>query len=438
MSKAFRFPSDPARSTVLVSGLRTPFLRAGTNFSRLSAADLSVHVLRELISRNDLAPSQVDELIFGCVAPGTKEMNVARVAALRAGLPTGMPAYTVSRNCASGLQSIEEASRRIAAGEGDCYLVGGSESMSSYPLQFNERFKAWITRFMRTRSRWKKFWAVLHFRPSFLVPRVALLEGLTDPVCGLLMGLTAENLVNEFGISRRDQDLYALESHQRALQGRQQGFFEEEVMSVFAGPAAEECKLDNGPRKGLSLEALQRLHPYFDRREGTVTVGNACPVSDGAVALLLMSEERAKAEGRSTLGRLVASSVAGLDPSRMGLGPAHAIPPALAAAGLQHEDIDRWEVNEAFAAQVLACQAALDSKRFCVKELGLSAAFGRLDPARLNTRGGAVALGHPVGATGARIVLTLLRQLEADGQQRGVASLCVGGGQGAAQVWEAA
>ena len=438
MSKSFRYPTTPSRRPVLVQGLRTPFVRAGTALKEATAADLGVFAVQELLARAELPMEDIDELIFGCVGQASGEANVARVIALRAGLPVSTPAYSVHRNCASGLQAIEDGARRIASGEGSIYVVGGTESMSSYPLLFGKRMTELFARLARSGSFFKKLAALASFRPSFLVPRISLMEGLTDPTCGLIMGKTAEKLALDFGISREEQDTFALESHQKAERAWEESKYDAEVFTVFGPPEGKATDKDNGPRPGQSMQALARLRPYFDRTEGTVTVGNSCPITDGAVALLMMSEEQAIVRGMKIMGRLISSSVAGLDPSRMGLGPAYAAPAAIEAAGMTSKDMDLWEMNEAFAAQVIACQRALDSREFCQRELGLSDAFGAPDPAELNPRGGAVALGHPVGATGARLVLGLLRQLEERGGGMGIATLCVGGGQGAAQVWEAA
>ncbi|MEZ5990131.1 MAG: thiolase family protein [Planctomycetota bacterium] len=434
MSKSF--VPDPSRRPVLVAGLRTPFTRAGTDLRRLSAADLGVHVVRELLARADVRPDEVDELIFGCVGQSAKEANTSRVIALRAGLPEAMPAYTVHRNCASGMQAIEEGARRIVAGEGSVYVVGGTESMSGYPLLCSDAYTAFLGRLQKAKGLAARLRTMLAFRPGFLAPRVSLLEGLTDPTCGMIMGLTAERLADDWAITRREQDLFALASHQKAVEAVQRGETDGELAPVY--DRGDATVADNGPREGQSLEALARLRPYFDRREGTVTVGNACPITDGAVALLLMSEDAATARGLAPLARLRSSSAVGLDPSRMGLGPALAAPKAIHDAGLQAGDVDLWEINEAFAAQVIACLRALDSARFGRERLGLPGAFGAPAPERLNVGGGAVALGHPVGATGARLVLTLCRRLRAQGGGAGVATLCVGGGQGFAQVWEAA
>lgn len=439
MSKAFAYSRTEAeRRPVVVAGVRTPWIKAGTEFAKLCAADLGVLAVREVLARAELPPEDVDEVVFGCVGPQAKEANIARVIALRAGLPQSTPAFSVHRNCASGFQAVEDAARRIVAGEGSIYIAGGTESMSSYPLLFGPRMTALFERLARSRSTGKKLRALLGFRPSMLKPRISLLEGLTDPVCGMIMGLTAERLANEFGITRGEQDAFALASHRKACAAQEQGAFADEVFEVFVPPVGHAVAQDNGPRSGQTLEALQKLRPYFDRREGSVTVGNACPVTDGAAALVVMSEAAAQARGYEPLGRLLSSSVAGLDPGAMGLGPAHAAPLAIQAAARRREDLDVWEVNEAFSAQVIACMKALDSDTFCRRELGLSGAFGAPEEARLNPCGGAVALGHPVGATGARLVLTLLRQLKAKGGGLGIATACVGGGQGAAQVWEAA
>ncbi len=438
MTKTLRYNSEPAdRRPVVVAGVRTPWTKAGTEFARLSSADLGVHAVREALARAAIAPNDVDELIFGCVGPQAKEANVARVIALRAGLPDQMPAFTVHRNCASGFQAIEEAARRIALGEGSVYVVGGAESMSAYPLIFGKRMTAFFERMMKSRSAWRKLRTLLSFRPSMLAPRIAVLEGLTDPTCGMIMGLTAEKLANEFAISRSEQDRFALESHQKAVSAWNEGAFADEVTDVFL-PAGRSVGTDNGPREKQSIEALGKLRPYFDRREGSVTVGNACPVTDGAAALIMMSAAEAERRGAKVLGRLVSSAVAGLDPTRMGLGPAYAMPAALDCAGVARDDVAVWEINEAFSAQVLACLKALESRAFCERELGRSEAFGAIDPSKLNPLGGAVALGHPVGATGARLVLTTLLQLGRQGGGHGIASACVGGGQGAAQLWETA
>jgi len=269
-----------------------------------------------------------------------------------------------------------------------------------------------------------------------LAPRIALAEGLTDLVCGLNMGQTAEVLAREFRIPREQQDAYALQSHQRAVAARER--LREEIVPVFTAPKYEAVRDDVGPREGQTIEALAKLRPYFDRRNGTVTVGNACQVTDGAVALLIGDEATAQAWPSAPLGRIRSFAFAGLAPSRMGLGPVFAAAKALERAGLALADVDLFEINEAFAAQVLACLAAAKSDAFARDELGRDRALGEFPIDRLNVNGGAIALGHPVGASGARLLLTLLHEMRRRGVRRGLASLCVGGGQGAAFVLERA
>ncbi|MAE77693.1 MAG: acetyl-CoA C-acyltransferase [Planctomycetes bacterium] len=437
MTTSLRFPDAPEQRPVIVAGARTPWIKSGTAFKKSSAADLGVQVVREVLARAELHSADVDEVVLGCVGPLAKEANIARVVALRAGIPAETPAFTVQRNCASGFQAIEDAARRIVTGEGSVYVVGGTECMSSYPLMFGDRMTALFERMFKSRSFMQRVKTLLSFRLSMLKPRIALVEGLTDPTCGMIMGLTAEKLANEWGISRDEQDRFALESHRRASRAWEAGAFADEVLDVFLAPDGTAVSADNGPRKDQSLEQLGKLRPFFDRHEGTVTVGNACPVTDGAVALLMMSEAEAKRRGLAIRGKLVSSAVVGLDPSIMGLGPALAAPAALRAAGCTSKDVDLWEINEAFAAQAIACQKALDSNDFGRNQLGLDGAFGAPDPAKLNRRGGAIALGHPIGATGARLVLTAIDQLRESGGLS-VTTACVGGGQGAAQVWEVA
>jgi len=313
-------------------------------------------------------------------------------------------------------------------------LAGGMESMSRIPLLFPFEYGEWLEGLTRAKSLPARLAAAAHFRPGLLAPRVALAEALTDPVCGLNMGETAEVLAREFRVTRERQDEFALASHQKAIAARER--LREEIVPVFPPPGYEMLRDDAGPRESQSLEALAKLKPYFDRRGGTVTVGNACPVTDGAVALLVADEATARAWPVPPLGRLRAYAFAGLAPRRMGLGPVFAAARALDQAGLALEDIELFEINEAFAAQVLACVEAARSAAFARDELGRDRALGEIPLERLNVNGGAIALGHPVGASGARLLLTLLLEMRRRGAKRGLASLCVGGGQGAAFVLE--
>jgi acetyl-CoA acetyltransferase family protein len=430
---------DPQTTLAIVAGWRTPFAKAGTELRGAAAADLAVHVFREVLDRTGIDPALIDEVILGCGGADAREANVARVAALRAGVPQAVPAATVQRNCASGTEALALADLRLRAGAGTVFLVGGTESMSSYPLIMGPALTRLFERLTKARTLRSRMAAIATFRPSFLKPRVAITEGLTDPVSGLIMGMTAENLVRAFGISREEQDRYALRSHQLAAKARSSGRFGHEIAALAPPPDYRSMlQRDNGIREDQSLEALARLKPVFDRREGSVTVGNACQITDGAAALLVMSQARARQLGFEPMALVRSHAAVGLDPAVMGLGPVHATPAALRSAGLAFENIDLFEINEAFAAQVLACQRAFASDAYCRDVLGLDHAIGELPLDRLNVNGGAIALGHPIAASGARLVLTLAEELRLRGKRHGLASLCVGGGQGQAIVLEAA
>ncbi len=423
-----------SRSVVIVDGIRTPFAKAGGELQDVPVGDLGRSAVRELLQRTALDPETVDELILGCVGQPSRCANPARVVALRAGLPENLPAHTVARNCASGLEALTEATERICSGRAAVVIAAGAESMSRYPLLFPLSFGQKLAAFSRARNIGEKISAFGSFRLADLKPRIALLEGLSDPFSGELMGVTAERLAREFGIGREQQDRYALRSHQRAVESRE--FHAGEIASVAVPPALRRVvNEDIGPRDGQSMKALAKLKPYFDRKNGSVTVGNSCGITDGAVALLLMEEQKARSLGYTPLGKVLGHGWRGCDPLRMGLGPVHATPIALAEAGLNLSDISRIELNEAFACQVLACVEAFSSSLYC-QELGLSCPVGEVDETQLNVHGGAIALGHPVGATGARLVLTLLRELREQGGGLGLATLCIGGGQGGAMVVE--
>ena len=428
--------TDDGREVVILGGVRTPFAKAGTELRDLTAVDLGRAAAEEAMLRLAAPFTQVDEVVFGCVAQPADAANVARVIALRAGFPISTPAVTVCRNCASGMEAIARAYDRIRLAQADLILAGGAESMSNIPLLFPKSYTRKLVALARAGGPVRRAGALLRFRPRDIRPQIALEQGLTDPVCGLNMGETAENLARDFGITREEQDRYALESHRRAVAAAQKGILAEEIVPVFRPPDWKRVDADVGPRPGQSLEALAKLKPYFDRRFGTVTVGNACPVTDGACAVLLASASRARSLGIEPLARIRSYAMAGCPPDRMGLGPVFAAPKALDMAGRRIEDIDRIEINEAFAAQVLANMKAFASDEFARTQLGRSEAVGAIDPAKLNVHGGAIALGHPVGTSGARLVLTLALELRRQKLTRGLATLCVGGGQGAAMVIE--
>jgi acetyl-CoA C-acetyltransferase len=394
-----------ARDVVIVDGVRTPNGAFGGTLKEFTAQRLGEVAVRELLRRTNLKAADVEEAIFGCVGQASDAPNVARVIALLAGIPNQVPAHTVQRNCASGMQAIIGACQQIACGDRDIQIAGGVESMSAAP---------YVSRDLR----WGK-----RLRHSELVDTVW--EGLTDPVCGQIMGRTAENLVEEFGISRQDQDRFAIQSHQRAFRASREGRFKDELVTVMVAKKAygkelppEPFSQDEGINPALNEQLLSQ-HPTVFKEGGSVTPGNSCFNADGAACALVMSAEKAKALGYKPLATIRAYVVVGLEPERMGLGPALAVPAALKKAGLSLKDVQLIEINEAFAATFLACEKALNLNRDLV-----------------NVNGGAIALGHPVGQSGTRIVVTLLHEMKRRGLSVGLASLCVGGGQGAAMVFE--
>ncbi len=418
------------KNLVIVDGVRTPFCKAGTDLAGLAADELGRIAVNALLTKTGLDPKLVSEVIIGCVGQPHDSANLGRVIALRAGIPESVPAITVSRNCASGMESFTQAYEKMCAGRGEVFVVGGVESMSNYPFIYSDSAKARLTRLSRAKSFGHRVKALLSFRPSDFKPRIALQMGLSDPVCGLNMGETAEILAREGGITREAQDAFALESNHRAEAATEK--LAEEICPVYIGGKA--IVRDNGVRENQTLEALNKLRPVFDRQNGTVTAGNASQITDGAVALLVMSEDKAEELGLKPLGRLVGYAYAGCEPSRMGLGPVYAISRAEEETGLSLSSADLIEINEAFAVQVLAVMKASSSEKFARKVLGRAYPVGEISTDQLNVNGGGIALGHPVGATGARLVLTSLKELRRRGQQRALISLCVGGGQGAA-IW---
>ncbi|MFP6763498.1 MAG: thiolase family protein [Planctomycetaceae bacterium] len=421
---------------VIIRGVRTPFVRAGEEFRDTPAPELGRLAVQELLYRCDIPPSEVDELIAGNVASPVDSANVARVISLRAGIPQDRIAHTVNRNCASGLESITEAAARIECGAARCIVALGVDSMSNVPLLFRKRFVDKLLALSKAKSAGQKLARMLKFRPGDFAPLIGIQLGLTDPVTGLLMGETAEKLAREYGISREAQDTFALHSHQKACAAVQTGKLQGETMALYPGPGTLCVSSDIGPRENQSLDRLRKLRPYFDRRWGSVTVGNSCGITDGAVALLLMDAEYAAAQGLQPIGRIRAKEYAGCDPSRMGLGPVYATARALHRAGLTMDDMDLIELNEAFAAQVLACQRAFENPPEDCGDVDAMRRLGPIDETRLNVNGGAIAIGHPVGATGGRLILTLLEELKRRDRQFGLATLCIGGGQGGAVIVE--
>ncbi len=430
---------DDGPDIVLAAGLRSPWVRAGSAFRYEDAGHLGARVARELIARSGIDPAEIDEVIAGCVGPPHDQANIGRVIALRAGVPQAVPARTVARNCASGIEAVTSAVANIRAGFGTTYLTLGVEVMSAYPLIMGHRLTGFFERLMKARSLGARLKGIASFRPSMLKPRVALLEGLTDPVSGLIMGKTAELVARDFGLTREQCDGFALRSHERALAAQERGRFQAEILPHLpqrARKSAGAVDADDGPRSDQSMERLGRLKPYFDKPDGVVTVGNACGITDGAAALLVTTAERCAELGLKPMARLRSFAWSGCDPARMGLGPVYSSALALDAAGCRLDDIGTVEINEAFAAQVLGCARAFESASWAERHLNRSHAVGELDLARTNVNGGAIALGHPVGATGARLLLTAAHELEVGDHELALATLCIGGGQGGAVVLE--
>jgi acetyl-CoA acyltransferase len=440
------------RDVVLVEGVRTPFAKAGTKLKDVHPAELGRVAVHELIERSNLDVNIVDEVIMGNTGTPSDAVNIARVIALRAGIPLKVPAVSVHRNCASALESITTGYERIKSGTCDVVISGGSENMSQMPLIMSRPFVKAFEQLSGAKSPVQQIGALMGllkadlkqvvelattspFAATAYKPRVAIVEGLTDPFVGINMGMTAEVLAKEWNLSREEQDAFALVSHQKATAGRAR--LAEEITPVFLPPAYKEyVKEDIGPRAEQTIEALAKMKPFFDKKYGTITVANACPITDGAGAVLLMSRAKAKELGAKPIASIKSYAFAGLEPERMGLGPAYATPIALKRAGLTLKDMGLIELNEAFAAQVLACVKAMASEKFAKEKLGLDKKVGDVDMNTLNVNGGAIALGHPVGATGTRLVITLMREMQRRNVQFGLATLCIGGGQGGAVILE--
>ena len=425
------------RDVVVVEGVRTPFVKVGTLLRHVTAVELGRVVVREVVERAEIDPAALDEVIVGNIASPADAANIGRVVSLLAKVPLHVPAFTVGRNCASGLEAVVDAAYRIRSGDADLVIAAAVESMSRIPLLFRDDAQDLWTDLARARSPVAKAQTLLRFRPRHFRPVVALELGLKDPVSGLNMGQTAEVLAKEFQITREEQDSLSLRSHQRAAAAWAQGRMEGEVVPVPIPPRyAKAADRDNGIRENQTSEVLAKLPPIFDRKFGTVTAGNSSQITDGAAALLLASRIRARELGLRVMGTVRSWGFAGCDPARMGLGPVLASPIALRrAGGVSMDRMDLVEINEAFAAQVLACFRAFGSRSLFQETLG-TAPVGAPDPERVNVNGGAIALGHPVGATGARLVLTILREMDRRDASLGLVTLCVGGGQGGALVLE--
>lgn len=421
------------REIVVVAGVRTPMGKAGGDFDGLTAVDLGMQAVRELLASAPVSKEQLDAVIIGNVIQPTDATNISRVISLMAGVPRAVPAHTVHRNCASGMQAITDAAEKIQSGRAEVVLAGGVESMTHAPFLLSDSLRRAFVDMHKSRSWQERLQRISPFLKASWMPRPALLEGLTDPTVQLNMGQTAELLAREFSISRKEQDEFSLRSHQLADQAWQEGWYSDEVMHLFPPPAYAAVHRDEGIRANQSIEALAKLKPVFERPLGSVTAGNSSQITDGAAMLLLTHRAKAQAEGWPILGYLYDWAYTGCDPARMGLGPVYASHRLLSSYGMHMSEMARVEINEAFAAQVLAVLKAMESDHFATKHLGIDKAMGAPALDRLNVHGGAIALGHPVGMSGARLVLTLLRQLKRDtGGGFGLATLCIGGGQGGA------
>jgi len=419
----------------IVDGARTPFLKSKNKPGPFAASDLATDAGRELLLRMPFAPPDLDEVILGCAAPSPDEVNIGRVAALRMGCGHKVPGWTVMRNCASGMQALDSAINNIRAGRSNLVLAGGVDALSRAPLLYSDAMVMWLSSWYAAKSVGQRAALLARFRPGYLAPVIGLMKGLTDPIVGLLMGQTAENLAFRFDITRREMDEFSARSHERVLAAQKAGYFAREIVPLYDKKGTLYAE-DDGVREDSTPENLAKLRPFFDKKYGNVTAGNSSQITDGGAWLVIASERAVEKFRLTPKGRIVDSQWAALDPAQMGLGPVHAATPLLTRHRLGLNDLDAWEINEAFAAQVIACERAWASDEFCRTELGLPGALGVLDESKLNVDGGAIAIGHPVGASGARIVLHVLNVLERTGGKRGIAAICIGGGQGGAMLVE--
>ncbi|GGM08613.1 acetyl-CoA acetyltransferase [Pseudooceanicola nanhaiensis] len=426
-----------SRPVYLVDGARTPFLKARGKPGPFTPVDLAVQCGRPLLMRQPFERTAFDLVILGCVNVIQDEMNPARVAALRLGMGDKQVAFTVQINCGSGMQSIDTAFRYIRDGSHEMILAGGAEALSQAPLVYRQEAVEWFGGMARARSPLDKAQKMAEVRPDFFSPVIGLERGLTDPITALNMGQTAEVLAHRFNIDRQTADAYAVSSHKRLAAAQDEGRLDGEVLPAFDRDGNAHAK-DDGVRPDSSIEKLAKLEPAFERPYGKVTPGNSSQITDGASWVIVASEKAVELHGLTPIARIVDSEWAALDPSIMGLGPVLASTPLAQRHQLEVGDIDLWEINEAFAAQVLSCLAAWQDEDFCRDVLGYDQAFGRIDRDRLNVDGGAISLGHPVGTSGNRIVLHLANALKARGARRGIATECIGGGLGGAMLLEAA
>ncbi len=426
---------DIMEAVYLVKGKRTPQAKAGTALKDVPAPYLGHYLIKDILDQTSIAADEVDEVIIGNVGNPPKYPNIGRVIALEAGLDRKTSGYTVHRNCASGMEALSQAYIKIASGRSDVIFAGGVESMSNMPLLYNEEMTEFFMHMMKAKSPADKMKVLTSFRLPHLSPVIAIEQGLTDPFCGLNMGQTAEKLAREFGLTRTQQDEFANESHRKAIKAQSEGKFDTEITPIIAGKHLDKIiSEDVGPRGDSSVEKLAKLRPFFEKATGTVTVGNACPITDGGSMWLLCSESAVKKYNLEPMAKMIDYHFHGLEPERMGLGPVLAMNGIFKRTGLTLSEMDLVEINEAFAAQVMSCLQVMKNKELA--DRWKVDVLGEVDPAKFNVNGGAIALGHPVGSTGSRMVVTLAHELEKRKAKYGVASLCIGGGQGGAVIIE--
>jgi acetyl-CoA acyltransferase len=425
----------PGSRVAVVAGCRTPFAKAGTAYRDLTAVDLAKACVRELLERTDLALAEVDLVVMGQVVPSVRAPNLAREVVLGTGLPVSVPAHTVNRACASANQAVADVASAILLGHATCGIAGGAESLSDVPILAGRRLARALFAASRAKGLGARLGAFGSLRPRDLVPET---PALAEPSTGLTMGQSAEKMAKENGITREAQDAIAFRSHRNAAGAIDSGRLAAEMCRVYVPPGYEGVvSEDNLVRRDTSLEALAALPPVFDPKYGTVTAGNSSPLTDGAAAVLLMAEETARALGYEPLAYVKTWATSAVDPGgQLLMGPAFAVPKALGRAGLALADMDHVEMHEAFAAQVASNLQALESASWARERLGRDTAVGAVDPERLNVCGGSIALGHPFGATGARLTTTLARELAQRGGGHGLVSVCAQGGMGFAMILE--
>lgn len=427
-------PQNGSR-VAIIRGVRTPFAKSGTHYARLTALDLGKMAVTELVERSGIDPNEVQEVVFGNVIPSVKAPNIAREIVLGTGLPKKIPGYTVGKACDSAAQAITSGADLIYRGYADTVIAGGSESLSDVPILFSRNMAEAFQGAAKAKSVAARLGAFKKIRPKDLVPDT---PAIAESTTGLTMGESAEKMAKENGITREAQDKFALQSHLRAAKATQDGRFKDEVMTVVIPPKYETVvETDNLIRGDTTLDALSKLKPVFDRKYGSLTAGNSSPLTDGAAAVLLMSEEKAKSAGLKPIGYLRSYAYAATDPfDQLLQGPVFALPVALERAKLTLKDIGIIEMHEAFAAQVLSNIQWIGSKKIAKEKLAMSEPVGDIDPESINHTGGSIALGHPFGATGARIVTTVCNELQRSGQQYGLVTICAAGGIGVALVLE--